>query len=150
MRKRCWKKINKEWLPEIIIFGSLTVVLISFLLVYFWRTIVFSNLQNLWLFFVNNVTPWLLDPIKLITIILLITVLCFLLIRLRYHILRLANDNQVCPICGHELHRRHRQIYQRLFSSYIPIRPYKCHRCGWKGLRIDKKSTFVKRIINSK
>ena len=42
-----------------------------------------------------------------------------------------------CPECGEALHRSHRRPVEKLVSIVVPLRRYKCHHCGWSGLRSD-------------
>ena len=42
-----------------------------------------------------------------------------------------------CPECGEALHRTHRRPGERAISLVIPLRRYKCHHCGWSGLRVS-------------
>jgi predicted RNA-binding Zn-ribbon protein involved in translation (DUF1610 family) len=42
-----------------------------------------------------------------------------------------------CPECGEALHRTHRRPIERVISLVIPLRRYRCHHCGWSGLRVS-------------
>lgn len=138
MKKRCWQRINKLWLPEIILLGGLAFSFILFLLSNIFNINFWTEAQRFGIFF-KNVIQWLLTPTTYIGIIILISFLYFLLARIRYHILRLANTNLVCPVCHCKLNKRHRNTYQRLLSYYIPVRRYYCRYCSWKGLRVHIK-----------
>ncbi|MFB6275389.1 MAG: hypothetical protein ABEI32_04475 [Halothece sp.] len=133
-----WKNIKKAWIPEIIIFGGLTLCLILFVLFKAFNISFWIQIQRLWSF-VQNVIQFLLTPTTFIAILLIISLLYFALARIRYHLLRLANSHPVCPVCNHKIHKQHRKTYQRLLSYYIPVRRYYCSSCGWKGLRVYKK-----------
>jgi hypothetical protein len=138
-KKNWWQKINKEWIPEILIFGGLSLSFILVLLVNIFNINIWIQFQNLWKIFIN-IIQFLLTPSNYIGTILIIGLLYFALARIRYHLLRLANSNRVCPVCNHKIHKRHRKKYQRLLSYYIPVRRYYCSYCGWKGLRVSKKT----------
>jgi len=43
-----------------------------------------------------------------------------------------------CPRCGGNIHRKHRNIGDRLISIVVPVRRYRCvnSECRWRGLRV--------------
>ncbi len=43
-----------------------------------------------------------------------------------------------CPRCGGNIHRKHRNIGDRLISVLVPVRRYRCvnSECHWRGLRV--------------
>lgn len=43
-----------------------------------------------------------------------------------------------CPRCGGNIHRKHRNIGDRLISVLVPVRRYRCvnGECHWRGLRV--------------
>jgi hypothetical protein len=43
-----------------------------------------------------------------------------------------------CPRCGGNIHRKHRNIGDRLISIAVPVRRYRCvnSECRWRGLRV--------------
>jgi hypothetical protein len=61
-------------------------------------------------------------------------------LRLHYHVL---NNHRLwlaeCPRCDeHSLRRMRRSVWHRMASwAGIPVRPYICNSCGWRGSRID-------------
>ncbi len=46
-----------------------------------------------------------------------------------------------CPICGSTLERIHRKPLERMLSSFVSIRRYRCpnSECNWKGRFIEPK-----------
>lgn len=137
-KKPWWQKFNTAWIPEIIVVGSSTVIVVFLLLFKLFNINFWIEIERLGLFF-QNFLEWLLTPTTFIAIIFIIAVLYFAFVRIRYHLLRLAKSNEACPVCNHKIHKRHRKTYERLFSYYIPVRRYYCRYCGWKGLRVYKK-----------
>jgi hypothetical protein len=48
-----------------------------------------------------------------------------------------------CPLCGEQLQRLHRHLFDHLLSIVYPVRRYRCKRfrCGWEGtLRYRRKA----------
>ncbi|WP_017716184.1 hypothetical protein [Kamptonema formosum] len=77
--------------------------------------------------------------------VLLLAVSAVLLVnRIRY---RLQTSEQLvslkCPACGSKLHRNHRQLFDRLINSFVPVFRYRCanRQCGWQGLRVKRLSS---------
>lgn len=44
---------------------------------------------------------------------------------------------QVCPRCGHSIHRTHRRPLDRLASLIVPLHRFRCSDCGWSGLHVS-------------
>jgi len=134
-KKSWWKKITKDWLPEIIALIILIVGAIYLILPVGLKSNLFTPFQALFLGVVNLV-EWLFTPSTILGIIIIIIVAYFLIKRLSHHLIRLANQNQVCPVCQSRIHKRHRKKYQHFLSYIVPIRRYFCSNCGWDGLRV--------------
>ncbi len=59
----------------------------------------------------------------------------------------------ICPNCGADAYRSHsRNFRESLVKSVSPLRPFRCHECGWRGFaaptlikpqRINRKVIFV-------
>jgi len=138
-KKTWWKRINQEWLPEILALIILIIGAIYFILPVGLKSNLFTPFQALFLGIVN-LREWLFTPSIILGIIIIIAVAYFLIKRLRYHLIRLAHQNQVCPVCQSRIHKRHRKKYQRFLSYIVPIRRYYCSNCSWDGLRVYKPS----------
>jgi len=134
-KKTWWKRINQEWLPEILALIILIIGAIYFILPVGLKSNLFTPFQSLF-FGIVNLIEWLFTPSTILGIIILITGAYFLIKRLRYHLIRLANQNPVCPVCQSRIHKRHRKKYQYFLSYIVPIRRYCCSNCGWDGLRV--------------
>jgi predicted RNA-binding Zn-ribbon protein involved in translation (DUF1610 family) len=58
-----------------------------------------------------------------------------------------------CPKCGgFSLHRSHtRNSAEHLFKTFLPLRPYRCSSCQWRGWRFKErtlnKNRFVKNLV---
>jgi len=143
MRKRrskpFWQKINREWLPEIIVLIIFLIATVYFLLFYFFPSALLQDFQAA-ISSANDLLKWYLDIKKIIAILIAIAFIYFLLQRLRYHVLRTVKFEKSCPTCQHKIHKKRRKFYQYLVSFLIPIRPYYCRNCSWTGWRAyDKK-----------
>lgn len=74
-------------------------------------------------------------------VVLLLFVVLIGLLRLRWRIIHMQRLwNTACPKCGLlELRRIHRRLVGRLLGALgLPVGRYRCHGCGWEGLRIRK------------
>jgi predicted RNA-binding Zn-ribbon protein involved in translation (DUF1610 family) len=40
-----------------------------------------------------------------------------------------------CPRCGEETYRSHRGLWERRLTTFVPLRPFFCPDCGWRGWR---------------
>ena len=42
----------------------------------------------------------------------------------------------MCPVCGSDVVRIHRNRMDHLISAFVPVRRFQCRseRCGWQGL----------------
>jgi hypothetical protein len=59
----------------------------------------------------------------------------------------------VCPDCGASAYRsRSRNFRETFIKRLTPLKPYRCHECGWRGFaaparisfpRIDGKVVFI-------
>lgn len=59
----------------------------------------------------------------------------------------------ICPNCGEHAYRSHsRNFRESLVKRVTPLRPFRCHDCGWRGYggpakfrfpRIDRKMVFI-------
>lgn len=59
----------------------------------------------------------------------------------------------LCPNCGEITYRSHsRNFRESVVKNVSPLRPYRCHDCGWRGYaappkmglsRINRKVVFV-------
>ncbi len=54
-----------------------------------------------------------------------------------------------CPKCGkYALHRSHSQnAAEHLIKTLLPIRPYRCSECQWRGWRLRKRSVINKKRV---
>jgi predicted RNA-binding Zn-ribbon protein involved in translation (DUF1610 family) len=101
----------------------------------------------------SQAAPVILDSLKnlrqiaasdAIAVILLAVSAVLLVYRIRY---RLQTSEQLvslkCPACGSKLHRSHRQLFERLINSFVPVFRYRCanRQCRWKGLRVKRLSS---------
>jgi len=142
-KKRPWWQritINREWLPEIMTLIIFIIGVIYFILPTGLKSTLFVPLKAFFLGIIQLI-QWLFTPSTILGIILIIAGAYFVTKRLRYHLIRLANHHQVCPVCQSRIHKRHRKKYQRFLSYMIPIRRYYCSNCGWDGLRVYKPSS---------
>ena len=49
----------------------------------------------------------------------------------------------VCPNCGEVTYRSHSRNFRESFvKSVSPLRPYRCHDCGWRGYGAPTKIKF--------
>lgn len=139
-KKNTWlKRINQEWLPEILALIILIIGAIYFILPVGLKSNLFTPFQSLFLGIIQLI-QWLFTPSTILGIILIIAGAYFVIKRLRYHLICLANHHQVCPVCQSRIHKRHRKQYQRFLSYIVPIRRYSCSNCGWDGLRVSNPS----------
>ncbi len=59
----------------------------------------------------------------------------------------------VCPDCGEPAYRSHsRNLREAFIKRVTPLKPYRCHECGWRGFaaptkikipRPDGKTVFI-------
>jgi predicted RNA-binding Zn-ribbon protein involved in translation (DUF1610 family) len=60
---------------------------------------------------------------------------------------------RTCPKCGEfSLHRSHSQnVLEHLIKTFLPLRPYRCGTCKWRGWKLKErsfnKSRFVRNLI---
>ncbi len=134
-----WKRINQEWLPEILALIILILGAIYFILPVGLKSNLFTPFQAFFLGIIQLI-QWLFTPSTILGTIIIIAGAYFVIKRLRYHFIRLANQNPVCPVCQSRIHKRHRKKYQRFLSYIVPIRRYSCSNCGWDGLRASNPS----------
>jgi len=98
-------------------------------------SLLFNQSENVFFNYLRN-----LRPSDLLGWILILSVLVFIILRIRY---RFANSDrwkvETCPICGSDLHRTHRSTLDHILSKiFLPnARRYRCNnqKCGWNGLR---------------
>jgi hypothetical protein len=59
----------------------------------------------------------------------------------------------ICPKCGKfSLHRSHTSnTAEQVIKTFLPIRPYRCGECKWRGWRLKErtvnKNRFVKNLV---
>lgn len=142
MRKRrskpLWKIINREWLPEIIIAIALILAAFYFLLNYTLHISLLGDFKEFASAF-NRLAQWFFNINNLIRIIAGIGLIYFFIVRIRHHTLRLASNQEICPVCNHQIVKKPRQFYQRLLSIFVPLRSYHCSNCSWEGVRVYRK-----------
>jgi hypothetical protein len=69
---------------------------------------------------------------------LIVLAIVVVLWRVRVRLMQ-RHAGSTCPICGGELHRRHRRWSDRVLSLLVPVGRYRCRNkeCRWEGLRTD-------------
>ena len=51
----------------------------------------------------------------------------------------------VCPNCGEIAYRSHsRNFRESMIKRVSPMRPYRCHDCGWRGYGAQTKKRFFR------
>ena len=76
----------------------------------------------------------------LVGISLIFLAIILILRRARMRIFQSFNQLNDCPKCGHDLHRKHRTIKQKILSQvlYAKVMHYSCNKCNYHGLHIKK------------
>lgn len=57
----------------------------------------------------------------------------------------------VCPKCNQfSLHRSHSQnALEHLLKTFLPVRPYRCSACKWRGWRLKERTYNKHRIMKN-